>query len=235
MKEILKSNNLELVIDSEGAYVDSLKYNGVEILFTKSNILENGSMKVRGGSHLCFPHFGPSGKVNLPQHGFARQENWEIVNVKENEILLKLENSYEDWKDIVATLVYKIENNTFSSNLLVENNGSEAKYVSPGFHPYFAYENADEIKINDNVFELKEDLVNSYFMDEVKTFETSNYKINFETFNLDKFILWTSFSDKFLCVEPSFNFAALENGNELYKIEGGKSMEFNYKIEIEIK
>ena len=44
MKEILKSNNLELIVDSEGAYVDSLKYKGVDILFTKINFLEYDSM-----------------------------------------------------------------------------------------------------------------------------------------------------------------------------------------------
>lgn len=235
MKETLKSGNLELVVDSEGAYVDSLKYNGMDIMFTKRNILENGAEKVRGGSHPCFPHFGPAVKVNLPQHGFARNENWEIVNVKENEIILKLENAHEDWKDVVATITYSVDSNKFETKLLVENNSNEAIYVSPGFHPYFAYEDENDLKLNGENFELKEDLVDSYFIDEVKSFETTNYKINFDTQNLDKFILWTSFSGKFLCVEPSFNFKALEDDKELAKIESGESMEFNYKIDIEIK
>lgn len=235
MKEILKSGNLELIVDSEGAYVDSLKYNGMEIMFTKRNILENGAEKLRGGSHPCFPHFGPAEKVNLPQHGFARNKNWKIVSAKENEIVLKLENAHEDWKDVVATIVYRIDDNVFETKLLVENNKKEEIYVSPGFHPYFAYVDANALKLNERPFELKNDLVDSYFIDEVKSFETTNYKINFDTFNLDKFILWTSFSGNFLCVEPSFNFKALEDDEKLAKIEGGESMEFNYKIDIEIK
>lgn len=235
MKNTLKSGNLELVVDNEGAYVDSLKYDGMEIIYTKRNITENGAEKIRGGSHPCFPHFGPSAKVNLPQHGFGRSENWKIINISENEIILKLEEAHEDWKDVVATIVYKIDNNEFETKLLVENNKKETIKVSPGFHPYFSYEDSSSIKLNEKPFELKDDLVGSYFIDEVKSFETSDYKINFETFNLDKFILWTSFSGNFLCVEPSYNFKAFDDEKELAKIESGKSMEFNYKIDIEIK
>lgn len=235
MKKTLKSGNLELVVDSEGAYIDALKYNGIDILFAKRYILENGQEKVRGGSHPCFPHFGPAVKVNLPQHGFARNKNWKIINARENEIILKLENAHEDWKNVVATIVYTINSNEFETKLLVENNSDEAIYVTPGFHPYFAYADGNDIKLNGEKFELKEDLVDSYFIDEVRSFETTNYKINFETQNLNKFVLWTSFSGKFLCVEPSFNFKALEDDKELAKIESGKSMEFNYKIYIEIK
>lgn len=235
MKYKLKSNKLEMVVDEMGAYVDSLDFQDIKIFFPKSTIKENGVDKVRGGSHPCFPHFGPASKVNLPQHGFARDEKWEVVESKEDIIVLKLENQYDEWKDVVAKITYKLEDDTFTTKLLVENNGDEDIFVTPGFHPYFTYENINEILLNNKKFELKKDLVDSYFVDGVKNFETSKYKLTFSTKNLDKFIIWTSFSDEFLCVEPSFNHKALDDGKELMKINSKDFEEFEYSIKIELK
>lgn len=232
MKYNLKSNNILVEVDTKGAYVDSFTYKGKEVFFSKRIIVENGSEKVRGGSHICFPHFGPCTKVNLENHGFGRSEEWKVKKQSENEIVLVLNNDYSDWKDVEAEVTYKIDEESFETKLLVKNNGEKEIYITPGFHPYFSYENEEEIYINDEKYKLTPKLIDSIFMEGIYSFETSKYKLKYENTNMNKFVLWTSFSGKFLCVEPSYNLKALDDDEKLEKVESKGQKEFSYKLTV---
>ncbi|ORX68322.1 aldose 1-epimerase, partial [Linderina pennispora] len=60
-----------------GATVTSWKSQGKERLYVSSLAKLDGTKAVRGGIPLVFPQFGPGA---LPQHGFARNTTWELVD-----------------------------------------------------------------------------------------------------------------------------------------------------------
>ncbi|KAJ5108027.1 hypothetical protein N7456_004702 [Penicillium angulare] len=66
-----------------GATVTSWKAHGQEQLFLSEKAILDGSKPIRGGIPLVFPVFGPPPKDHatstLPQHGFARNSNWEYL------------------------------------------------------------------------------------------------------------------------------------------------------------
>ncbi|KAJ5810196.1 uncharacterized protein N7503_002414 [Penicillium pulvis] len=66
-----------------GATVTSWKANGQEQLFLSKKAHLDGSKPIRGGIPLVFPVFGPPPQNHvtspLPQHGFARNSNWEYL------------------------------------------------------------------------------------------------------------------------------------------------------------
>lgn len=73
-----------------GATVTSWKTSdGVERLFLSTAAVLDGSKPIRGGIPLVFPVFGPPPKDHqtgqLPQHGFARNSNWEFLGSSSSE------------------------------------------------------------------------------------------------------------------------------------------------------
>ncbi|XHG00864.1 hypothetical protein AWENTII_004279 [Aspergillus wentii] len=77
-----------------GATVSSWKLaNGQEQLFLSEKAHLDGSKPIRGGIPVVFPAFGPPPKdhatSSLPQHGFARNSNWEFLGKSSSESLGK--------------------------------------------------------------------------------------------------------------------------------------------------
>ncbi|KAJ6176648.1 hypothetical protein N7485_003562 [Penicillium canescens] len=65
-----------------GATVTSWKTNGKEQLFVSEKAHLDGSKPIRGGIPLVFPNHATS---SLPQHGFARNSNWEFLGKSSSE------------------------------------------------------------------------------------------------------------------------------------------------------
>ncbi|RAH74121.1 D-hexose-6-phosphate mutarotase [Aspergillus aculeatinus CBS 121060] len=77
-----------------GATVTSWKLaNGKEQLFVSEKAHLDGSKPIRGGIPVVFPVFGPPpsnhATSSLPQHGFARNSNWEFLGKSSSESLGK--------------------------------------------------------------------------------------------------------------------------------------------------
>ncbi|EME89041.1 uncharacterized protein MYCFIDRAFT_76411, partial [Pseudocercospora fijiensis CIRAD86] len=72
-----------------GATVTSWKSNGKERLWLSTAAKLDGSKPVRGGIPVVFPAFGPPPKDHatggLPQHGFARNSQWEYLGRSSSE------------------------------------------------------------------------------------------------------------------------------------------------------
>ncbi|OJZ87391.1 hypothetical protein ASPFODRAFT_131412 [Aspergillus luchuensis CBS 106.47] len=73
-----------------GATVTSWKLaNGTEQLFVSEKANLDGSKPIRGGIPVVFPVFGPPPSNHatsaLPQHGFARNSNWEFLGKSSSE------------------------------------------------------------------------------------------------------------------------------------------------------
>ena len=225
-------NNLNFAeIDTFGAYLNSLKFNELDIIFPKQEILEGNDKKNRGGSHVCLPHFGLSDKVGMERHGFGRDSKWKLVELRENYLKLQLIKNIKQWENLISTMEYILLDNSLEMKLILKNIGNESLFVSPAFHPYFKYEDENEIYINGEKFDFNlEKLSNTIFYGEVISLKTSNYELKFENTNLSKYVLWTNGTEKYLCVEPTYNFQALADDEKLCEIKPESENEFSFKI-----
>lgn len=228
----INSGMMEAHIDTFGAYVVSLTKGGEEVFFEKNTIVKDGATKLRGGSHVCLPHFGPSEKVGQTNHGFARECEWTLVDKTPDTVKLQLQENYLGYEKMVAFIEYSLLGDEFSTKLIVKNEGDSEFTISPAFHPYFSYTNEDDVKVDNTNIQFNKALDDSLFYGQVHELKTGRFTINFEVENLEKFVVWSDNLDKYICVEPSFNHKALDDGNPLVEVEPGKQEEFGFTIKV---
>lgn len=228
----IKSNDLKASIDTYGAYVNEFTKNGENIFFPKAEIKVGEKTKIRGGSHPCLPHFGPCDKVNQQNHGFARESEWKVEKQEENKVVLKLNENIAGYENMVAYLTYELEADTFITDLVVENNGKEDFTITPAFHPYFAFNDAEKVFVDGGEIEFNKALDDSLFYGDVKELKNDKFTIEFKDNNMNKFVVWSDYLDNYICVEPSYNHKALDEDRELYTVKSGEKAEFNFTIEI---
>ncbi|QSZ43037.1 D-hexose-6-phosphate mutarotase [Sulfurimonas aquatica] len=110
---------------------------------------------IRGGIPLCWPRFGNLDK-NMPQHGFAREAIFELVDIKElnenlTEVLFKLKESKESRKiwDYKFELEVKFSiSDILEIELKTRNCDSKEFMITQAFHTYFKISNISNISIN---------------------------------------------------------------------------------------
>ena len=95
MKINLKEKNMELTVNTYGAYIEKFTKEKKPIFFPKLLIKIKNELKTRGGMHPCLPNFGKSEIKKLDQHGFGRISFWDIEEKTENSVKLKLEGKGE--------------------------------------------------------------------------------------------------------------------------------------------
>lgn len=122
---------LGATVDTTGAWVTKLSFSGVPVLFPREFIVaEDGTDKVRGGMHVCSPHFGNAG---VPAHGFSRISEWQVSNESSaHSLTLELESH-----GLQQKLGYFVSPNSLLAILKIRNDGLSNVLVAPGFHPYF--------------------------------------------------------------------------------------------------
>ncbi|MDR0887423.1 MAG: hypothetical protein LBM97_01910 [Candidatus Nomurabacteria bacterium] len=134
---ILKTGNAQAEIEPLGAYVASWTIGDKPIFFQKTVL----SGKTRGGCHLCFPNFDNGDQYGLPNHGYARLVDWQIVKNTPNSVELEIirENDLvpAEYRNLEANLIYKLAETSLEMTLKVKNNGAESLNLDPAFHPYF--------------------------------------------------------------------------------------------------
>ncbi|MBK5215463.1 MAG: hypothetical protein JJE53_01500 [Candidatus Pacebacteria bacterium] len=140
---------------NRGGIITSLKLNGKEILYLDKTTFEKTGVSVRGGIPILFPNAGPITNSILPQHGFARNLEWN------NEVMVN------GFKETLSTndetkLVYPY-NFKFTNSGKFKNDGSFTIYqevqnlednksmpISMGLHPYFKVPDDEKINIKFN-------------------------------------------------------------------------------------
>ncbi|KAI7908181.1 galactose mutarotase-like domain-containing protein [Cokeromyces recurvatus] len=68
-----------------GATVTSWVVENVERIFVSKKAKRDGTKAIRGGIPICFPIFGTKEKIDLPQHGFARNHYWEYTGIMKDD------------------------------------------------------------------------------------------------------------------------------------------------------
>ncbi|KAJ5480720.1 hypothetical protein N7539_006614 [Penicillium diatomitis] len=150
-----------------GATVTSWKTNGQEKLFVSKKAHMDGSKPIRGGIPLVFPVFGPPPQnhatSSLPQHGFARNSNWEFLGKSSSEaskgdFAVKLdfglshtmlsEEFRKAWPYEFG-LVYSVtlSKDALKTSLQVTNEGKENFEFQVLMHTYLSVEDVSNIRI----------------------------------------------------------------------------------------
>ncbi|WP_103981117.1 aldose epimerase family protein [Helcococcus massiliensis] len=232
MIKIIKHNDLQVKIDTLGAYIIEFNKAGEQIFYPKKEIKVGNSSKLRGGNHVCLPHFGVSEKINQSNHGFARSLEWDILEESDHKLILTLQAPVKDYEEMEVSLEYSLEDNTFTSKLEVENLGEEPFTISPAFHPYFAYKDVNSLKVNGEKLEITDQVRESLFKGQVKEIEIDGKKIILENKNINKYVIWTDELDKYICIEPTYNYDALNRDLDLIQVDRGKIKEFEFIIRL---
>lgn len=215
---LLKSGETEVRVLPLGAMISSFKVGDVEVLFPDQNITTDKGKKRRGGIPLLWPQAGPlteeSEEFKLPQHGFARDLEWEVVDVSDgsDEVTLKLKSN-EDTRNKFPydfELIYKIK--VTESNLRMElqitNNSENNLPMAPGFHPYFniPVNNKPNISTNINGFNPSEyDWKTSqvYEIPSETIISHSNGEIDIQaSTEMKTMVIWSEPERDHVCFEP---------------------------------
>lgn len=126
-----------------GACLTSWKIpNGKDLLFVRPDAVFNGQKPISGGIPHCFPQFGPG---PIQQHGFARNENWALVDSESVEgkpvVTFELKDtpySRSMW-DFSFQALYKVmlDSTSLSTEFTVKNTDKKAFSFSTALHTYF--------------------------------------------------------------------------------------------------
>lgn len=132
-----------------GGFITSWQIGGREVLY-------QGSELKRGGIPFMFPNFDAG--MPLPNHGFGRVSNWQVISKSDNECHLKLTNNdiSDDFKKLypyqfAIELKIKALNNILNYQIYITNTGTIDLPISPGLHPYWPISHQDKNKIITNL------------------------------------------------------------------------------------
>ncbi len=111
---------------------------------------------IRGGVPICWPWFGRhKTESHLPQHGFARNFLWELVEIKESdasstEVKLQLKSSAESlqlWPYRFELLLHITIAKTLRIVLTSKNCDKNTFEISSALHSYFAVSDINSVSV----------------------------------------------------------------------------------------
>lgn len=229
----LTANNGQLLVNPDGAWVESLSDSSNSVFFPKSTIPDaNGAEKTRGGMHVCLPNFGPGGESGLAQHGFGRTSTWSVLQQTESSVTLELNGGESGYDKLVSRLNYEIGETAMTATLWLTNNGDTPLRVAPGFHPYFALEPSEKVVVMNGIqYELDELAGTEYIAAESADIQTATRRISITIENLKTWAIWTDQLGQYVCVEPTFGgnrFLETEQPDE--QLQSGETKQYSVTI-----
>lgn len=147
----LKSKNSSAKIALNGAQLFEYMLNGKNLLWVAKEAIYEDGISIRGGIPICWPWFGFNKEnTSLPQHGFARNELWSIVDLKEYEAILKLEPTVSTKRvwNYAFELLLKINiQDNLTLELKTTNKDTKAFKITQALHTYFKISNIANVEI----------------------------------------------------------------------------------------
>lgn len=230
MKIELKNNKLNLIANTNGAYIEEFSCDDKDVFFPKFETEIKGKKKVRGGSHPCLPSFGPSEINDLKDHGYGRDYEWEVVEKNPCKVMLKLSGKC-GYEGVDSFISYDLLRDGLFAEIEMVNKSCKDLPVAPGFHPYFKVGSDFEVEgLDFGDFNLED----TYFLGGSEiSFKGEYYKIKITSQNFHKFAIWTDFLDDYRCVEPCYNGKSFIKDGKPCILKAGET--FNAAMKIEIK
>ena len=151
--EIIQKDNISVSIDSLGAKVLAINIDDENILFYDENDIKHS------GIPICMPFFGPlrdgilkveDKEYKIDQHGFFRDSEFDMYKAG-GKIVAILKSTNETMKiwpyQFNFRATFEIVENGLKMNFIFKNKDTLAMNIAPGFHPYFAVKNREEVYI----------------------------------------------------------------------------------------
>lgn len=232
----LMNSGLEVSVNTKGAWIEAMKFRGHDVLYPRSGNNE-------GGMYVCLPQFGSVTSFSLPEHGFAREEQWEVLRRYDSDVILELiknEKSGNYPAGLEAMVRYKLVNDEtgigLTVKLAVSNLGGEPLPIAPAFHPYFATNGEVNIEGFDHP-ELLRDLSlfsETYIQNMPAKFvaKTSSDRpeLTLSSELLRTYTFWTDNPSEYLCVEPTLLGANFDKKSGRLYLEPNQNELFEFEI-----
>ena len=184
MRYIIKNEQLQVAVESRGAEIKSVIFNGQERAWQN----DNGAWK--DTAPLLFPVCGHYGVTvngilyDMPPHGFVKKAEFTVVAQTADSIALQVSSNQQTKSvypyDFTFTVTYRVKNNRLFIEYGVQNTGEKALYFACGGHDSFTF--TGEISDYCLRFEKAENLVHyAHDDDGYLTGETTSYGENTDT------------------------------------------------------
>ena len=159
----LKYGNVEIAVADRGAELQSYKVDGKEFMWDRkpefwaasSPVLFPFVGSIKNGA---YSYNGKEYKIST-RHGFARTEDFELVEKTENSLKFRFSSNKETLEkypfEFELFIIYTIVGNTLEIGYNVVNKNDSDMYFSLGTHPAFALDVNDDIKLSDYYLEFE--------------------------------------------------------------------------------
>jgi glucose-6-phosphate 1-epimerase len=143
-------NGARAEVRTHGAQVTSwIPAAGNERLFLSRGTSFDAGAAIRGGIPAIFPQFSTFGP--LPKHGFARTEEWKVVDASANVATFRLDDSAQTraiWPHaFLVELTVMADGNTLDVSLSVNNLGDDAFEFTAALHTYLRTDDVSLVRI----------------------------------------------------------------------------------------
>lgn len=118
---------------------------------SEENTYQPGT-SIRGGIPICWPWFGPHQDSKKPQHGYARNQLWELNSISYDADTLCITMYLPNTKkllnqDLNLEIIFKLSTE-LQIELINRNNSDETIQVTQALHSYFPVSDIKKVKIN---------------------------------------------------------------------------------------
>ncbi|WP_369716555.1 aldose 1-epimerase family protein [Leptotrichia alba] len=197
----LKYGNVEIAVADRGAELRSYKLDGEEFMWDRkpefwaasSPVLFPFVGTIKNGA---YSYDGKKYEIST-RHGFARTEDFELVEKTENSLKFRFSSNKETLEkypfEFELFITYTITGNTLEIGYNVVNKNNSDMYFSLGTHPAFALDVNDDIKLGD------------YYLEFEKNETSQKYKLNEKGLVLDEKADCLNNENKLQITETVFN------------------------------
>jgi D-hexose-6-phosphate mutarotase len=147
-----RSGDLLRVVPERGGLVTGWRCGGQEVLYFDDARFADPSKSVRGGIPVLFPICGGLPDSPLPQHGFARDQSWQLSELSDGAGVRLILGDNAATRALYPhafglTLELRLEPAALAITAVVENRGSQdVMPFSLGLHPYFTVSDLDGVR-----------------------------------------------------------------------------------------
>lgn len=152
----IKNSVASAKIALQGAHIFHYGQNSKEpiLWLSKTSEFELGK-SIRGGVPVCWPWFGMNSDKSLPQHGFARNSMWKLVDNSEaqdniTEVTFRLQDSKESlklWPYKFELELHVVISDKLTMELKTTNKDEKAFEITQALHTYFCVSDISHVVI----------------------------------------------------------------------------------------
>lgn len=251
-----------------GAIITSLQLDGLEALYLDQATFDDPAKNVRGGIPVLFPICGPTAEATyswkgtehaLKQHGFARNLEWQVIDLGRSYAVLELEDSEATHDGFPFAFRYQLEYRVNAEGLriggVIQNLGEEPMPLQFGFHPYFLVGEKAQLQFNLPVSEYQDNKSEAqgafegfdFTRDEIDwsfpspSSTVSGYtdperglKVELESDPVySNLVFWTLRDSPFVCLEPwSSRRLGFPQADDVVTIEPGEGISTSFEIKL---